>query len=72
MQTPTTEYSPIVQWRLNEKLQGSYYVKYGTGDIAWKKIDTDTAQMLLAVGCVSLPPLLAGPAYTGRMVQVYV
>ena len=72
MRTPTTDCKPIVQWRLNEKLEGSYYVKYGTGDIDWKQIDTPKAKLLIAMGCVVLAPSLAGPAYTGRMVQVYV
>jgi len=69
--TPMT-YNIVLQWRLNEKLEGSYYVKYGTGDLKWKKTSNDSAQMLLAIGCQSLPPFLAGPACTGRMVQVYV
>jgi len=66
------EYSPIVQWQLNSKLEGSYYVKYGTADIDWKKIDESKAKLLIATGCIVLSPLLAGPEYTGRFVQVYV
>jgi hypothetical protein len=68
----TTEYSSVLQWRLNEKLEGSYYVKYGIGDIDWKNIDEPKAKMLIAIGHTVLPPMLAGPAYTGKLVQVYV
>jgi hypothetical protein len=69
---PSKEYSPIVQWRLNSKLEGSYYVKYGTADIDWKKIDESSARALVSVGGIMLPPMLAGPDYTGKLVQVQV
>ena len=70
--TPTIEYSPVLQWRLNEKLEGNYYVKYGAGDIDWKKISESMAKALMSVGGIMLPPMLAGPDYTSRLVQVYV
>ncbi len=63
-EVPKEQYSPILQWRLNKKLEGAYYVRYGTGDISWKKIASDAAEMLIAIGCTVLAPLLAGPDYT--------
>jgi len=72
MKPQKAEYSPIVQWRLDEKLVGAYYVKYGTADIDWKKIEESMARTLIAIGCEVRPPMLAGPEYTGKMVQVYV
>lgn len=67
-----TDHNPTLQWRLDQKLEGAYYVKYGTGDIDWKKISESMALALASVGGVMLPPMLAGPDYTGRLTQVYV
>ena len=69
-EVPKEQYNPILQWRLNEKLEGAYCVRYGTGDISWKKIASDAAEMLIAVGCVVLAPFLAGPDYTGRLDRI--
>lgn len=73
----TMDYSPVIQWRLNEHLEGAYFIKYGTADISWKKIDSDSAKILLNLGCQELAPYMAGPGPSAypqsyRWVKVFV
>jgi len=55
----SNDHAPFIQWRLDSKLKGAYYIKYGTADIDWKKIETHAALSMIAIGCLELPPKLS-------------